>query len=63
MIADTAKLLKSDKERAKRVAVGKAIYDLNFSRHVYYQKWDAAMRSVGIEPRTTIEEASSRYAI
>jgi glycosyltransferase involved in cell wall biosynthesis len=52
LVADCAKLLKSEKARAQRVAVAKKIYDLNFSREVYYSKWDKVMASVGITPHS-----------
>ncbi len=47
-IADCKLLLKSEKARKERVKVAKYLYDLNFSRDQYYQKWDKVLASVGI---------------
>jgi Glycosyl transferases group 1 len=47
-IADCKLLLKSEKARKERVKIAKYLYDLNFSREQYYQKWDKVLESVGI---------------
>lgn len=50
---DCLKLLKCEIARQQRAEIARSLYDINFSRQVYYSAWDDLLRSIGLSPQAT----------